>query len=126
MRDLNSSSTSDNSSRDSCIPSGGALGKGLSDTVVAALVGVAEVVVGCVVGEDWWLEDVGWSVGDWSEVGVAEVCADEPFHSRRVSAPFSFAKILLRVCGRADAHWGDWDCSVVVVEACGVDADAES
>ena len=61
MSDMNSSSTSDDCSRYSSVPSEGAPDDRPAVAVAAALVGVAEVIVGCGTADDWWVEAVGWS-----------------------------------------------------------------
>ena len=76
MRDMYSWSTSDDWSRESSVAAGAALHGRSSLAVVAALVGVAEVLVGRVAMEDWSVEDAGWTGGDWTEVGVAGVGVD--------------------------------------------------
>ena len=70
MRDMYSWSTSDDWSRDSTDAAGAALDTRSSLAVVAALVEVAEVLVGRVAMEDS-VEDA--DSGDWTEVGVAGV-----------------------------------------------------
>ena len=77
MRDMNSSSTSDDSSKDSSITSGGALDDCPLVAIVVALVGAAEVFVGCVAVGDWWVKAVGWAGGEWSVMGVAGFGVDE-------------------------------------------------
>ena len=74
MRDMYSWSTSDDWSRESSGVAGAALDTHSSLAVVAALVEVAEVLVGCVAMEDWSVEDA--DSGDWTEVGVAGVGVD--------------------------------------------------
>ena len=64
MSDINSSSTSEDWSRDSIVTSGGAPGA----------VGMAEVLIGGGVAVDgWWVGGSGWTGVDWTEVEVAGV-----------------------------------------------------
>ena len=76
MRDMYSWSTSDDWSRESTIADGAALDGRSSLAVVAALVGVAEVLVSRVAMEVRLVEDAGWTGGDWTEAGVAGVGVD--------------------------------------------------
>ena len=76
MRDMNSSSTSNDWSRDLIVTSGAVLDDPSAVAAgVAALVGVGEVV-GCVAVDDWLVEDAGWSGMDWTEVGGTGVDVD--------------------------------------------------
>ena len=72
MSDTNSSSTSDDCSRYSSVPSEGALDDCPALAVAAALVEVSEVFVGCVAVDDWWVEAVGWSGGGWTGGGWSD------------------------------------------------------
>ena len=85
MSDMNSSSTSDDWSRDSIVASWAALDDRSAVAVVAALVGVAEVLVGRVAVGDWWVEASGWSGVDWTGVGVAGGCEDDDTTSLAVA-----------------------------------------
>ena len=77
MSDMNSSSTSEDWRSDSSVTSGGALDDCPAVAVGAALVGVAEVLVGGGVAvDDWWVEVAGWSGVDWTEVEVGVVCTE--------------------------------------------------
>ena len=70
MSDMNSSSTSEDWRRDSSVTSGGASNDRPAVAVGAALVGVAEVLIGGgVLVDDWWVEAAGW-FGVEVEVGV--------------------------------------------------------
>ena len=64
---MNSSSSSEDWSRDSSVISWPALDDGSS------LAAVAGVPVGCVAEDDWWVEATGWTGVDWTVVGVAGV-----------------------------------------------------
>ena len=66
-RDINSSSSSEDWSKDSSVTSWPALDDGSS------LVAVAEVPVGGVAEDEWWVEAIGWTGVDWTVVGVAGV-----------------------------------------------------
>ena len=74
MSDINSSSTSEDWSRDSIVTSGGAPGDRPAVDVAAALVGMAEVLIGG--GVAWWVGGSGWTGVDWTEVEVAGVCGE--------------------------------------------------
>ena len=77
MSDMNSSSTSEDWSRDSSVTSGGASDHCPAVAVGAALVGVWEVLVGGDMAvDDWWVEAAGWSGVDWTEVEVGVVGAE--------------------------------------------------
>ena len=102
MRDMNSSSSSEDCSRDSSITSGPALDNGSS---LAAVVGV---LVGGVTEDEWWVEAAGWTGVDWTEVGVAGVGVDmdtvslaaaDVLPSRRARALSRPATCCLTCCG---------------------------
>ena len=64
---MNSSSSSEDWSKDSSVTSWPALDDGSS------LAAVAEVPVGGVAEDEWWVEATGWTGVDWTVVGVAGV-----------------------------------------------------
>ena len=64
---MNSSSNSEDWSRDSSVTFWPALDDGSS------LVAVAGVPIGCVAEDEWWVEATGWTGVDWTVVGVAGV-----------------------------------------------------
>ena len=64
---MNSSSSSEDWSRDSSVTSWPALDDGSS------LAAVAGVPVGGVAEDEWWVEATGWTGVDWTVVGVAGV-----------------------------------------------------
>ena len=73
ISDMNSSSTSEDWSRDSIVTSEGAPGDRPAVDVAAVLVGIEVLIGGGVAVDGWWVEGSGWTDVDWTEVEVAGV-----------------------------------------------------